>query len=816
MLVALMACAAAGSAAFAENAGAKKAGPVWWYRAQAAFQQAEKVKKPVLLTLALSGDLGSWELRQRVFATEEFRAVADKFVLCQDEANSEYVQALKIDVTPADIGAIIFLTPQKKELERVRFNGDPALTLSVIKRVAAGNSIAALREKVAADAKNAEALNTLYSAYVERREAPEAVETLGQLKSAAPDSAKKYDALITFWGVTLLQDKGQDAEALADIERILPGMTEAAMRDELVVRRLLMNSAKDGDAAIADLRKFIAGNAGSPVIDKAYAALFNVLAQAGKNGDAIAVLQQALQARPDNRFAIERILNVAMNLYNAGQYEPSRKLFETIAGKVRGMAACEQADIMYRAMANGVEWKKRLAPARKVLDVMYVVPDTATFLYYISLWDAETYFPVLVNSGSVQDRRLIQRFAAMFNPSRIIIAPARKDIKVDEATVMRAVLASWNKNDLDSQAQATQDDIKKELKKLGLAPMGIVFADTANEGLLAGGAALAAGRFELPDFFHAADATSKVTDSAGAKQLRARIAEKIEKWGYEYKHPFDDLDFVTFACEMPMKFQGDDWPEYNVDDFVTRRDDDVRFAYPGRLMEGTTRADYMAMCALFLQPSRALFFNTYKLERAGFAEYKTAGAAADMKPFMPADNMDGRDANIKKWRELMGRVNPYGYLHVNASGGKDTWWVETAGIATQEKLDEMPSESVPCVVEMTHSYSADSPWDFKTIAGRWLNAGAYIYFGSNYEPFLQSFRTPERIMAAIKEGEPLGAAYRAGFGEKFWIPWRLCYMGDPMFVLTGKRAPKEKADGVALRKDERQVKEIKDVFEKQD
>jgi len=811
--LALTACAVfAHSLSAADEKGGQKPEPTWWYRAIAAMPEAKKVGKPLLLTLELGGDLPSWETRQRVFSTDEFRAVADKFVLCCDLANRDDLKNVGVRAEPADLGGIIFFSPEGKEVERVRYNGDPALMLSVIRRVADGNSIAQLQTKTLEDPKNVEALKMLYQAYAERREAAEAAEVLARLKGADAPNAASYDTLSAFWGIVLLEEKGREPEALEEIERTLPDVTDPAIHDELFLRKAFIEFLeKDKDTAIAAVQKFIADSPNSPQIDKAYQTLFTMMARSGRNAEAVAVLGQALQALPENRFAIENIFNIATNLYGNKQYEPAMKMFGMIAGKVRGLAACEQADIMYRAMAYGAEWKKRLAPQREVLDVLYIVPDTATFLYYISLWDGKTYFPVLVNSGSEQDRRLIQRFSAFFHPSRIIVAPAVEGVKADEATAMKAVLASWNDNDLDSQGDVKPEDLKQELKKMGLAPMGIVFADASNDGLLAGGAALAAGRFELLDFLHSDDDVSAMIKMEGAKKLRAQIAEKIGKWGYDYEHMFDDIDFVAFSCVMPMKFQRSDRLEYNVDDFVTRRDDEVRYAYPGRLMEGITRASYMAMCGMFLQPARALFFNTYNLKRPGFSDYGTVDAALAMKAFMPTSEVSDKSANLETWSKLMGKVNPYQYLHVNTSGGKDIWWV--GGV--EGKLEDMPAESVPCVVEMTHSYSAAEPWDKKTIAGRWLNAGAYIYFGSNYEPFLSSFRTPSRIMAAINDGEPLGKAYRSGFGEEFWTPWRLCYMGDPLFVLTGKPAGKQSAKSLALNKGEKEVAGIKEVFEKQ-
>ena len=558
------------------------------------------------------------------------------------------------------------------------------------------------------------------------------------------------------------------------------------------------------------MRDFISKNPDSPMLEAAYRRLITILNRLRRTGEVMTAARDYLRALPESRFATQAIFNLASHLYRVRRYAESRELLRLVAGRIPGLAASEQADILYRAMTYGAAWKKRLLLRRKALDVMYVVPDTATLLYYVSLWDKRTFFPVLVNSGSKQDRRLIQKFTAAFKPSRIIVAPARKDVMVDRANVLKAVLTSWNGDDLDDRINATPKAVKKELERLNIAPMGIVFTDIDNDGFLAGGVALAAGRFELIDFQGTDGTISKEINGDAARNLRADLAKKIEAWGYAYRQMFDDIDFVTFALDMPLKFKARDYHLYCVDDFVTRREDEVRYAYPGRLMEGVTRANYMAMCSLFLQPGKALFFNTYRSAKGGFKDYATAGAAAAMKKMMPAANFEGGEVSRKKWSALMGRVNTFGYLHVNSAGGKDTtWWVGGA----KARVTDMPAESIACVMHMTHSFSAAEPWNPATIAGRWLNAGAYVYFGSTYEPFLQSFRTPARIAVALAESEPLSAAYRQGFGEAYWIPWRLCYFGDPMYLLTGVQPTRAKAADTKLREGEKEVRKLADIFD---
>ena len=82
---------------------------------------------------------------------------------------------------------------------------------------------------------------------------------------------------------------------------------------------------------------------------------------------------------------------------------------------------------------------------------------------------------------------------------------------------------------------------------------------------------------------------------------------------------------------------------------------------------------------------------------------------------------------------------------------------------------------------MIHSFSAADPTDYQTIAGRWLAQGAFVYFGSVNEPFLLAFRTPRLVAELMVAGVPFVAALRQGEGELFGFPWRLVYLGDPLY-----------------------------------
>ena len=67
--------------------------------------------------------------------------------------------------------------------------------------------------------------------------------------------------------------------------------------------------------------------------------------------------------------------------------------------------------------------------------------------------------------------------------------------------------------------------------------------------------------------------------------------------------------------------------------------------------------------------------------------------------------------------------------------------------------------SVPAVVAMVHSFSAEYPYNPGTLAGRWLANGAYLYFGAMEEPYLQAFRPPALVAGLMMEHLPLAAAH---------------------------------------------------------
>ena len=98
-------------------------------------------------------------------------------------------------------------------------------------------------------------------------------------------------------------------------------------------------------------------------------------------------------------------------------------------------------------------------------------------------------------------------------------------------------------------------------------------------------------------------------------------------------------------------------------------------------------------------------------------------------------------------------------------------------------------QTEPAAVLMIHSFSAADPSDPNTVAGRWLANGAFVFFGSMHEPYLAAFRTPELVATLIEAGMPLVAAMRQSPYEPRGEPWKLVYLGDPLFQVKSGTPP---------------------------
>jgi hypothetical protein len=172
-----------------------------------------------------------------------------------------------------------------------------------------------------------------------------------------------------------------------------------------------------------------------------------------------------------------------------------------------------------------------------------------------------------------------------------------------------------------------------------------------------------------------------------------------------------------------------------------------------------------------------------------------AAAARTFSRLWPEDaapiHRAGAEADLAAWHDLFAPVNRFGWIMINSSGFPRQFSI-TGGPGRPADLPH----GRPSAVSNIHSFSAADPTDPSTIAGRWLESGAFVYFGAMNEPFLHSFRPPGLIAELIAAELPLSAALRQGDHELYGRPWRLVYLGDPLYRLTasGLLAPWNRLD----------------------
>jgi hypothetical protein len=204
---------------------------------------------------------------------------------------------------------------------------------------------------------------------------------------------------------------------------------------------------------------------------------------------------------------------------------------------------------------------------------------------------------------------------------------------------------------------------------------------------------------------------------------------------------------------------------------------------------------YQAMCSLFLQPESALLFNGYDDASEPWSAYRMDRALARLKAVLPTVERSGMErAGLGGWHRAFDPINRHGLVLINSSGSGNVFSTRAGNGETKD----VPM-SVPAALIVIHSFSATDPDDPGMIAARWLRNGAFFYFGSLNEPFLQSFRTPTLVADLLAEGLPIGAVVRKLMEEDPWFatPWRLHVLGDPLYRLDPESAKAPRVEGWA-------------------
>ncbi|SIO16244.1 hypothetical protein SAMN05444166_2771 [Singulisphaera sp. GP187] len=426
-------------------------------------------------------------------------------------------------------------------------------------------------------------------------------------------------------------------------------------------------------------------------------------------------------------------------------------------------------------------WQKRPGPNRLVVDQVCLVPDFATFLEAIATWDQEHYFPILID-----DIELSFKFLRAFQPARIVRFPRKAEAIPNDQVwtrVLHAVGHAWSKQNEQDPAPFAGNVVPKEL---GATPPGVVLSEPDSPSL-AGAVALAAGRFQPILRCDVEPRFGDVLTSDEASKLAASLESKVADCIPNFRGLGDDCDFVTLAGDWPYRYNpvsAQEGPKA-FDDLIGRSGGGrMRWAFGGRLIGDASASVYRAMCSLFLEPKSALLMNTYDEKERNWAPYAMRGASKSLARLLPVTHRSGDRANLAGWHQTFDPVNRSGLVMINSHGEPNRFGL----VGGYGLVGDVP-QTEPAAVLMIHSFSAAEPNDPNTVAGRWLANGAFVFFGSIHEPFLPAFRTPELVATLIEAGMPLVAAMRQSPFEARGEPWKLVFLGDPLYQVKSATRP---------------------------
>ena len=420
-------------------------------------------------------------------------------------------------------------------------------------------------------------------------------------------------------------------------------------------------------------------------------------------------------------------------------------------------------------------WKEQTVRHRSVGDLVVLVSNVDTFLVAMSYWTPDLFFPILI-----EEPETTLRFIRAFQPAQIIRLPGAGPEAPSRWRGAQKALAAASYNLPPSLLLGNVlQDARATLRSDGLV---LTSPDSPS---FPGAIALAAGRFQSVARFTSKIAAEEILTQDEAYSLATQVGQAVNLLYSHFDTLGDELDFLTIALPWPDRYLGTEngrKTPFALDDLIGRVGSSAnRYAFVGRLSNSEPDSVYQAMCSLFLQPQKALLFNSYDTKIPPWSEYEMSSAAASLNPFCQTELFEGPDQGSRAdWLHAAKRFSAHDLVMVNTSGSPTSFNLQEGNKATTQDIPW----SVPAAVFFIHSFSAARPWDDSTLAGRWLTNGAFLYFGALEEPYLQSFRTPRILTELLAEGVPVAAAVHKVIGEdSFGQPWRLHLIGDPMYRL---------------------------------
>jgi len=406
-----------------------------------------------------------------------------------------------------------------------------------------------------------------------------------------------------------------------------------------------------------------------------------------------------------------------------------------------------------------------------IVDQVVLVPDEATYVEELSRWSPRGRWPVLF-----EDDLLAPMFIRRFKPAHVI----RRDpgagepgaTSVTRQQLEAVVVRAWGG---DPKNQTWREAFDQH----GYIPPGVVIT-TVRDPAWTAGVALAAGRGQpigwLDEPFGRPNQTLEPDELS---RLQGAVDGLVADTGYPHAALGDALDAITLCrsigARVDLAAPGTKPEIRAVTDVLGRAGFGPRYAFTGWIFGDHTRCAYVAMCSLFLPRDHYLLVNTYPADGAWQA-YDIDDAATTLSGRgYEVETRRGERAGVQAWWGMLPGGIGDDVVAMNSKGNVNFFDLSNGRVFS----GDVPMLNVPAAIHLIHSWSMRAPDNPATVAGRWLQHGAYAFVGSVDEPTLSAFLPPRVLAGRWASGVPWL------IGARRWDDspaWKVNTFGDPLML----------------------------------
>jgi hypothetical protein len=519
-------------------------------------------------------------------------------------------------------------------------------------------------------------------------------------------------------------------------------------------------------------------------------------------GSALGVLAPSAGAQDEDVFAqpttTEQDPQTAQQPAQLPAEQPAGEQQVTI-GQLLAQADAYQAPVRLGARAHVMR------EAQQVYDTVIVVSNANDAARVISSWGGLTRFPVLIDDGSVLAAENIARFNRAFKPGSVLRwTPDDSEPWPDSPTESaRRIIAALGLTFDRTAESPNMAQVLEKMRAAGMGPNGAVVIDPSDESWIAG-LALAAGRSQIIVFAQPEGNVNGQMSGNGMRALAGTIQQQLERVGVSWENLGDEIDSVTLvgngALRVGLGTDGTD--EKALTDLIGRHRSGIgnRWAWTGAMFGDAPSSLYRAMCGLFLPADSAWLFDGYgRGDPWDLYDATSAGRILERGDF-DVEVHDLPSNRVRDWRKAVRGGIDADLVLINSKGGV-AYFALGDGNAYP---GDIPLLDSPTAVHIVHSWSSRIPGSVRSVAGRWFEHGAYLFYGSVDEPYLNAFVQTPQIAGRLLGGLSWGVAVRQPSGPA----WKLNVLGDPLVTFRPDSKCGTRLKGNLAFKDAKPLKDV--------